>query len=112
LVCHGANPQALAAAEAHEGIWAKAMPTGPTTFYPDTGSVWIADHSCGQAGYHPGYPYRMERAPPTGRRPSSQVRDIDHGGVIGVDFLLGEHPPVIRIAAALLEPAGQPADQQ
>ena len=62
VVCHGGNPMGLTAAEAHKGIPEKAMPTGPKTFYPDPGSVWIADHSCGQAGCHMGYPYRMERA--------------------------------------------------
>ena len=62
VVCHGGNPLGLTAAEAHKGIPEKAMPTGPKTFYPDPGSVWIADHSCGQAGCHMGYPYRMERA--------------------------------------------------
>lgn len=29
-------------------------------FYPDPGSVWIADNTCGQC--HPGYPYRLERS--------------------------------------------------
>ncbi len=61
-VCHGGNPQALTAAEAHRGVGPKASPTGPKTFYPDPGSIWIADHSCGQAGCHQGYPYRLERA--------------------------------------------------
>ncbi len=62
VVCHGGNPAALTAEEAHAGVSATAMPTGPKTFYPDPGSIWIADQSCGQAGCHMGYPYRMERS--------------------------------------------------
>ena len=59
VVCHGGNPQGLTAEEAHSGVGPKATPTGPKTFYPDPGSIWIADNSCGQAGCHVGYPYRM-----------------------------------------------------
>lgn len=62
VVCHGGNPQGLTAEEAHSGVGPKATPTGPKTFYPDPGSIWIADNSCGQAGCHVGYPYRMERS--------------------------------------------------
>ena len=62
VVCHGGNPQGLTAEEAHEGVAPGTPATGPQTFYPDPGSVWIADNSCGQAGCHQGYPYRMERS--------------------------------------------------
>ncbi len=62
VVCHGGNPQGLTAEEAHAGVGPAAMATGPKTFYPDPGSIWIADNSCGQAGCHQGYPYRMERS--------------------------------------------------
>jgi len=62
VVCHGGNPRGLTAAEAHQGVPEKASKTGPKTFYPDPGSIWIADNSCGQAGCHQGYPYRLERA--------------------------------------------------
>ena len=62
VVCHGGNPQGLTAEEAHQGRPEKAMASGPKTFYPDPGSVWIADNSCGQSGCHQGYPYRLERA--------------------------------------------------
>ena len=33
---------------------------GPQEFYPDPGSIWIANRTCGQC--HPGYSYRLERA--------------------------------------------------
>ncbi len=45
-----------------KGVAEEAPGTGPKTFYPDPGSIWIADNSCGQAGCHQGYPYRMERS--------------------------------------------------
>lgn len=62
VTCHGGNPLGLTAEEAHSGIGPNALSTGPKTFYPDPGSIWIADNSCGQAGCHTGYPYRLERA--------------------------------------------------
>ena len=62
VVCHGGNPQGLTAEEAHQGVPKGPIPLGPKTFYPDPGSVWIADNTCGQSGCHQGYPYRLERA--------------------------------------------------
>ena len=62
VVCHGGNPQGQTAEKAHQGIPVNASASGPKTFYPDPGSVWIADNTCGQAGCHQGYPYRLERA--------------------------------------------------
>ena len=62
VVCHGGNPQGLTAADDHQGIPKGISLSGPKTFYPDPGSVWIADNTCGQAGCHQGYPYRLERA--------------------------------------------------
>ncbi len=57
VVCHGGNPKATTKEEAHKG----AHPDlGPKAFYPDPGSVWIAEHSCGQC--HADYAYRLERA--------------------------------------------------
>ena len=50
-VCHGGDGTATAEETAHGG-----------TFYPDPGSIWIADNTCGQDACHPGYPYIMERA--------------------------------------------------
>ena len=44
-VCHGGDGAATEEEAAHGG-----------TFYPDPGSVWIADETCGQLGCHAGYP--------------------------------------------------------
>ncbi len=58
VVCHGGNPQGLTADEAHSGTVALLEEDGgPHTFYPDPGSVWIADRSCGQC--HEGYADRL-----------------------------------------------------
>ncbi len=57
-VCHGGNPKGLTKEEAHKG--APAMfknGRGPKAFYPDPGSIWIAENTCGQC--HPGYAYRL-----------------------------------------------------
>jgi len=62
VICHGGNPRGLTAEEAHQGVPEKVSKTGPKTFYPDPGSIWIADNTCGQSGCHQGYPYRLERA--------------------------------------------------
>ncbi len=60
VTCHGGNPKGLTAKEAHQGAPKNlANGIGPKTFYPDPGSIWIADRTCGQC--HVGYPYRMER---------------------------------------------------
>ena len=50
-VCHGGDGTATDADTAHGGV-----------FYPDPGSVWIAENTCGQSGCHEGYPYNLERA--------------------------------------------------
>ena len=61
VVCHGGNPLGLTANEAHEGSPAALKEgAGPKTFYPDPGSIWIADNTCGQC--HTGYPYRVQRS--------------------------------------------------
>ena len=61
VVCHGGNPQGLTADEAHSGTVALlAEDGGPHTFYPDPGSVWIADRSCGQC--HDGYADRLMKS--------------------------------------------------
>ncbi len=61
VVCHGGNPQGLTKDEAHTGS-PKGLQegAGPKMFYPDPGSIWIADNTCGQC--HQGYPYRLERS--------------------------------------------------
>ena len=50
-VCHGGDGAAAGEEAAHGGV-----------FYPDPGSIWIADNTCGQSGCHQGYPYALERA--------------------------------------------------
>ncbi|OQX35245.1 MAG: cytochrome C, partial [Candidatus Sedimenticola endophacoides] len=63
VVCHGGNPQGLTKDEAHKGSPAALKNEGgPQLFYPDPGSVWIAENSCGQSGCHSGYAYRVERS--------------------------------------------------
>ncbi|WP_456481129.1 cytochrome C [Oceanithermus sp.] len=57
VVCHGGNPQGLTKEEAHSGAPEALSNRGPQTFYPDPGSIWIADRTCGQC--HPGYDYRL-----------------------------------------------------
>ena len=57
VMCHGGNPKATKKEEAHQGV----PPTlriapGPKDFYPDPGSIWVAENSCGAC--HPGYVYR------------------------------------------------------
>jgi hypothetical protein len=61
VVCHGGKPDATTKKEAHTGIPSN-MTSGPKNFYPDPGSLFIANNTCGQAGCHVGYPYRLERA--------------------------------------------------
>ncbi|MFQ5890313.1 MAG: cytochrome C [Gemmatimonadota bacterium] len=60
VVCHGGTPDAATAEEAHQGIPEGVPDTGPREFYPDPGSIWVADRTCGQC--HQGYAYRLERA--------------------------------------------------
>ena len=61
VVCHGGNPQGTSIEEAHAGSPAtlKAM-NGPQMFYPDPGSVWIAENTCGQC--HAGYTDRLVKS--------------------------------------------------
>ena len=61
VVCHGGNPSATTAQEAHKGSPAELVEAdGPHTFYPDPGAVWIADKSCGQC--HDGYAERVKKS--------------------------------------------------
>ena len=61
VTCHGGDPTGTTVEIAHRGA-PKALKdgNGPKTFYPDPGSVWIADKTCGQC--HVGYAYRVERS--------------------------------------------------
>ena len=61
VTCHGGNPTATTAEEAHKGAPdGLKNGNGPQTYYPDPGSVWIADRTCGQC--HINYAYRVERS--------------------------------------------------
>ncbi len=58
VVCHGGNPTATTKEEAHTGAPEMlANGRGPKTFYPDPGSIWISERTCGQC--HAGYTYRL-----------------------------------------------------
>ncbi len=61
VTCHGGTPQATTKAAAHSGAPADfAEGIGPKTFYPDPGSIWIADRTCGQC--HAGYAERVKKS--------------------------------------------------
>ena len=61
VVCHGGNPDAVEADDAHNGAPAALSEAGgPDNFYPDPGSLFIADKTCGQC--HAGYAYRLRRS--------------------------------------------------
>ena len=61
VVCHGGDPSANKKDAAHSGSPADLVENGgPHTFYPDPGSVWIADKSCGQC--HDGYSERLAKS--------------------------------------------------
>ncbi len=61
VTCHGGNPEATDAEAAHTGAPAALTEAGgPHTFYPDPGSVWIAEKSCGQC--HAGYADRLAKS--------------------------------------------------
>lgn len=60
VICHGGNPSATDAEAAHSGTPENMPATGPQDFYPDPGSIWIAQQTCGQC--HMDYVYRVERS--------------------------------------------------
>ena len=61
VVCHGGDPTGTTVEAAHKGAPNVLKEgNGPKAFYPDPGSVWIADRTCGQC--HVGYAYRVERS--------------------------------------------------
>ncbi len=61
VICHGGTPSATTKEAAHagapKGLTARG---GADTFYPDPGSIWIADKTCGLC--HQGYPRRLIKA--------------------------------------------------
>ncbi|MGB5762358.1 MAG: hypothetical protein WBM58_07385 [Sedimenticolaceae bacterium] len=61
VVCHGGDPKGTSIETAHKGSpEGLKNGNGPKTYYPDPGSVWIAESTCGQC--HLGYAYRVERS--------------------------------------------------
>jgi len=49
IICHGGDPLAIDAEKAHDGtIDFFTKNEGPKNFYPDPGSPWINENSCGQ----------------------------------------------------------------
>jgi len=61
VVCHGGTPTMTDKQEAHSGASeALAEVGGPQMFYPDPGSLWIADRTCGQC--HGGYAERLSKS--------------------------------------------------
>ena len=60
VICHGGNPKVTDNKEdAHKGV-PEGMTVGPKAFYPDPGSIWIAENTCGLC--HANYVYRVERS--------------------------------------------------
>lgn len=61
VVCHGGTPNATTKQSAHEGAPdGLKNGVGPEMFYPDPGSVWIVNRTCGQC--HQGYQERLTKA--------------------------------------------------
>ena len=61
VICHGGDPSATGKEDAHHGAPERLAATGgPPMFFPDPGSVWIADRTCGQC--HQGYADRLEKS--------------------------------------------------
>jgi hypothetical protein len=79
VVCHGGNPAAKTEKEAHQGA---PEEVDAETFYPDPGSLWIADKTCGVAGCHEGYVYRLMRT----------VKNTEIGKIQGNEWAWGIHP--------------------
>ena len=73
VVCHGGDPKATSAEAAHQGAPAELTEDGgPDMFYPDPGSVWIADKACGQC--HDGYAERVKSNPRKVRMLMNRIR--------------------------------------
>ena len=62
VICHGGTPNATDYKLAHKSI-PKSMVTGPKEFYPDPGSMYIVQNTCGQpGGCHAEYVDRLEKS--------------------------------------------------
>ncbi len=61
VICHGGNPAATSKDAAHAGAPKDLTEAGgPHTFYPDPGSIFLGDKTCGQC--HPGYAGRLMKS--------------------------------------------------
>ncbi len=79
VVWHGGNPTATTKEEAHQGA---PKDIDAETFYPDPGSIWIAEKTCGTSGCHEGYVYRLMRT----------VKNTEIGKIQGNEWAWGIHP--------------------
>ncbi len=61
VICHGGDPTATTKEAAHKGAPRDLIEAaGAQMFYPDPGSLWITQYTCGQC--HEGYVERLEKA--------------------------------------------------
>ncbi|NIQ37005.1 MAG: hypothetical protein GTN81_00215 [Proteobacteria bacterium] len=98
VVCHGGGPAAKTKEGAHQGA---PEDVAAETFYPDPGSIWIADKTCGPSGCHEGYAYRLMRT----------VKNTEIGKIQGNEWAWGIHPPDLtpRFSNYALEDPDGPA---
>ena len=61
VICHGGNPKASKKKKAHKSVpKSLSRAPGPKAFYPDPGSIWIVDNTCGVC--HAGYGNRAKKS--------------------------------------------------
>ena len=61
VICHGGTPNATTKEQAHQGSPKQLIEaTGPQMFYPDPGSIWINEFTCGQC--HRGVANRLKKS--------------------------------------------------
>ncbi len=62
VICHGGTPNATDYEAAHNGVPA-SMERGPKEYYPDPGSMYIVQNTCGQpGGCHSDHVTRLEKS--------------------------------------------------
>jgi hypothetical protein len=61
VICHGGNPRTSKKKKAHKSVpKSLSRAPGPKAFYPDPGSIWIVDNTCGVC--HAGYGDRAKKS--------------------------------------------------